>query len=464
MRFVNKPTTYLLIALLIREAFSFWTGHPFDFELWVRVGYGVVHNLDPYTPLPPVTGLSFANPYTSLAQPSIVYFPLWPLICGSMYLVYGLVGVGDRFVYYFLLKQPIIFGDVMLGYAIYRLVLKYNEKNALWVLRFWLFSPLTILISGVWGMFDSLAMLFSILAILTVGSVKRGFFSSIAFLIKSIPLIYVLPLTLKKVTRRQAFPAAALSGIVVIFGPALLLHWPIGDLLAAMSASASHSLTTSMSFWGVIYYIQYEFLKGGLPSYLNTALGSLWIPAVVSMIYISWRRWGFESDRSLIQSMLACTLVFLLFRTQVNEQYSIYLLCLLAIDVAIWHPMRKKMLYSIVVVVLVYLTMNNYLLVRFISPVYPNYTTLETTIDHSIGVVRFSLQLAAGVVFSVQNLILLREVLREAPPGNKTSSQQFQNEEVHETQNTFTSPLTSLHAFAGKTVINQNTTYTLIDR
>ena len=47
-----KTRDLLIVGLLIREAFSFWTGHPFDFELWVRTGFWVTHGLSPYGVLP----------------------------------------------------------------------------------------------------------------------------------------------------------------------------------------------------------------------------------------------------------------------------------------------------------------------------------------------------------------------------------------------------------------------------
>src|SRR5580658_8056206 len=53
--------TILLVGLAIRESFSFWTGHPFDFEIWIRTGYVVAHGTNPYLSAawPPVPG-SFA--------------------------------------------------------------------------------------------------------------------------------------------------------------------------------------------------------------------------------------------------------------------------------------------------------------------------------------------------------------------------------------------------------------------
>src|SRR5206468_12504221 len=49
LEFLTTPTGLLLLGLLVREAFSFWTGHPYDFELWIRNGYFVSQGATPYS-------------------------------------------------------------------------------------------------------------------------------------------------------------------------------------------------------------------------------------------------------------------------------------------------------------------------------------------------------------------------------------------------------------------------------
>jgi hypothetical protein len=165
----NEAATVLIFGLLIREAFSFWTGHPFDFELWVRLGYAVVHGVNPYAPLPPVTGLTFANIYSPQDSATIAYLPFWPLVTGLLYLVYVAVGFDNRFAYYFLLKQPIIAGDMSLAYLLYSYISSRTSRQgpSLWAARFWALSPFTLIVSGIWGMFDSLSMCFILASIMT---------------------------------------------------------------------------------------------------------------------------------------------------------------------------------------------------------------------------------------------------------------------------------------------------------
>lgn len=116
---------YIALGLLIRECFSFWTGHPFDFEIWLRNAYYVSQGSNPYSFFEPVPGISFA--FLNSRLPSVGYLPLWPIILSFLYQVYAALAVSNRFILYFLVKQPEIVGDVLLGYAIFKIVLRFGE-------------------------------------------------------------------------------------------------------------------------------------------------------------------------------------------------------------------------------------------------------------------------------------------------------------------------------------------------
>ncbi len=116
-----KTRDLLVMGILIREALSFWTGHPFDFEIWVRTGYAVANGMSPYSPMPYVNGLSFASDFGGQGlDPVVGYLPFWPVLLGGLYKLYLLLGSPSRFLYYFLLKQPVIVCDVCLAYCLYR--------------------------------------------------------------------------------------------------------------------------------------------------------------------------------------------------------------------------------------------------------------------------------------------------------------------------------------------------------
>jgi hypothetical protein len=408
----NEAATVLIFGLLVREAFSFWTGHPFDFELWVRLGYAVAHGVNPYAPLPPVTGLTFADIYSAQDSATIAYLPFWPLVTGLLYLVYMAIGFGNRFVYYFLLKQPIILGDIFLAYLLYTYISSRASRQgaSLWAARFWALSPVTIIISGIWGMFDSLSMCFILASIMTSNYAKRSFWTGIGIFSKSLALIYAIPETIKNSRTWWGFafgvglPALATTLTLVGMG------WPISTATVTLASTVIKG-GGSMSLWDSFYYLNYLNLLPVLPRDLSDMLGFVWVPSVVLCTVLAFRKFGFETEFGLVQSMLVVTLIFLIFKARVTEQYAIYLLALAIVDVALWNSKRKLLLIATTATVLLFLLVNNHFLIRFLAPVYPDYVKIEL-IMRQIEPVRLGLLFALGAVFTCLNVAYLISIMK----------------------------------------------------
>ncbi|HEX4921511.1 MAG TPA: hypothetical protein VFV92_12310, partial [Candidatus Bathyarchaeia archaeon] len=143
------PLKHLIAALAIRESLAPWTGHPYDFEIWVRLGFYMQNLSSPYRILPSVAGLSFAP---SPTVGSISYLPFSAFIFAVTYRFYLLLGAPSRFLYYFLLKQPMVLADIGVALILARiLLLSGNVRSARTVSMIWLYFPLGIIISSVWG-------------------------------------------------------------------------------------------------------------------------------------------------------------------------------------------------------------------------------------------------------------------------------------------------------------------------
>lgn len=410
----NRLGATLFLGFLIRESFSFWTGHPSDFELWVRLGYALNHGGNPYGVLPPVPGLSFANVFSGLNAATIAYLPFWPLVTGLMYVIYSFVGFGNRFAYYFLLKQPIILGDVALAYLLYSYVSAKNPARARWVLLFWLLSPFTIIISGVWGMFDSIAMAFVMISVMSSSYLKRGIWTGLSILTKSIPVIYAVPTTVRR--RHDSFNLLMALGLPTFFSLIMFLtfHWSFSTIKPALLSAAGKG-GESMSIWDLFFYLVYLGVLQPLTPNVYRILGFLWIPAVVAATFVASRRFRFDTDYGLIQSLILITLIFLIFKARVTEQYAIYLLSLGAIDAAVWNPKRKTTLLLTMSVALVYLVSNNYFLIRFLSPLDPSALQIESALSQAIEPIRVAVNFLFGVIFTGVNVLYLIAVLKADP-------------------------------------------------
>ena len=398
---------------MIRECFSFWTGHPSDFELWVRLGYAVTHGGNPYGALPAVPGLSFANVFGYQNGPTIAYLPFWPLLTGLIYLTYSAVGWDNRFFYYLLLKQPIIFGDVGLAYLMFSFVwAKKPGRNALWVLSFWLLTPYTIIISGIWGMFDSIAISFVFLSVMSAGQARRVLWEAVAIFAKSIPIIYAAPATMTRLRNvwyaLLSMSLAALLSLITF----LMMRWPLSTATATLASTAFKG-GWSMSAWDAWSYMYYlRFLPPPSAQAYETA-GIIWVPALILFTSVAVKRFGTRGEYGLIQSLLVCTLTFLIFKAQITEQYALYFFAFGAIDVAVWNQNRKRTLLASVAVALIYLIMNNYFLIRFLSPVYPAFTNFENSLSATIGPIRYAVTFLTGTLFTCLNIKYLTDVLRK---------------------------------------------------
>ncbi len=368
------------------------------------------HGSNPYGILPLVPGLSFANIFSANNAATVAYLPFWPLVTGVIFALYSFGGFNNRFVYYFLLKQPEIIGDLALAYLLYLYVAGRRPERSVWVLLFWLFSPFSIIVSGVWGMFDSLAMALIMISIMSNGYLKRGFWTGLSIFAKSVPVIYAMPTTLKQ--RRGPVGLLIAIGLPALlsFATFLAMGWPISTASATLISTVRKG-GESMSVWDLFFYLNYLGILSPLTPEVYTILGFVWIPAIIVLTLVSFRLFDLGTDYGRFQSLLMATLAFLIFKARVTEQYAIYLFPLALVDVALWHPERKRMLLLMMGAVLVYLLSNNYLLTRFLAPVYPNFIQIETGVNESYGLFRYSVNFLFGTVFTILNVQYLAAIL-----------------------------------------------------
>ncbi len=389
--------------------------------MWVRLGYAMIHGGNPYGSLPPAPGLSFASSFFINNTPTIAYLPFWPIITGTVYLMYSVVGFGNRFVYYFLLKQPVIAGDITLAFLLYSYVKSRKASGSIWVLRFWTFCPFTIIISGIWGMFDSIAMSFIMIALTSTSQIKKGFWAGLGSFAKSIPVIYSIPLNVGQSRNlRGLFVAIALPTIasLVTF---TVMGWPLSIVDRTLGSTIDKG-GASMSVWDGLAYLVNLGIIPPLEPRTTEILGAIWIPAIFIFTIIAAKKFRFETDYGVLQSLLVVTLAFLIFKGRVTEQYAIYLLALSILDVSLWNPQRNKLFKLSTATALAYLVSNNYFLLRFASPTYPQVIQIEAQLGQSIGSIRLGTNFILGTVFTGLNIAYLIVLLRQG------------NSQIHATQ------------------------------
>jgi len=215
---------------------------------------------------------------------------------------------------------------------------------------------------------------------------------------------------LKSIKDVSGFVAAIGLPVVLSGATFIIMGWSLSTVSTTLVSTAGKG-GWSMSIWTALAYFNYLGMLPPVPQNVYGTLGLVWIPAMVIFTCIAIRRFRTETDAGLFQALLVCTLVFLLFKAQVTEQYGLYLFALGAVDVVLWNPQRKRLLTATMIVAMIYLVVNNYFLARFLSPVYPNFVEFESTMNNLIGSVRNAIIFLSGTAFTVLNVAYLADVL-----------------------------------------------------
>ncbi len=415
-RLTRRAAGVLLVGLVIREAFSFWTGHPYDFEVWIRTAHAVAVGANPYAFWPPVPGVSFS--YLNQELPSAAYLPFWPLLIGGLYRLWMGIGGGNRFVLYFFLKQPAILCDVLDAYLLYRLVGGWTGRlaPALRAMTAWSLFPYAILISAVWGQFDPIVLAVILASLAFRDSLTRCVLDGWGIFIKWITFIY-LPFEFfaERGWRRWVAGIGVLIPVAVTFATFAALGWGVTNLLAA-SASQTQGGGGGMSWVGILTAGPLLPSFSGVP-YLLSVARNLWAPGVVVAGYLG-ARWVVPGEtQTLLRPILLVTIVFLLLRFGLYEQYLIYLFGLGILDVAVAHSGRRALYRAFTAVAYVYLAFNNDFLLRFLTPIDPTLGPYLIGLDASpiYGVVRTWALVALCVPVTLLLVQFIWTVFRDHP-------------------------------------------------
>jgi len=350
--------------------------------------------------------------------PSIGYPPLWAFIQAAVYRLYSLIGINDRFLYYFLIKQETIIGDVVAALLLYKIIQRRaSQGDATSAFAFWMLCPITIVLSSIWGMFDQLALVLVLLSFLTLFSTARSsVLEGIGVLLKGIPLIFLpgLAAAQRSTPRRLAFLSiGVLLPITLSLAPYLVFHtWSLSRLFAT-GLSTANKVTNSVNFW-VVVYVWSNYHPVPLPVVDVLAwVGYAWIAGVLGAYAFCLFKVGREkiTEQYLVTVLLFATVVFYLARVNVNEQYITYFLGFGLID-RYWNGPRRKRLFDCVwVTTFLFLVFNNTYFTRFLSPISVEFTYLNALITSGLsGDIRFGAMVVCGLAFTTFCALYLKSL------------------------------------------------------
>ncbi len=354
------PLRHIAVGLAIRELLAPWTGHPYDFEVWTRLGFYMQNLGNPYRTLPYVHGLSF---FPSANTGSISYPPLSAFIFAITYKLYVLLGEPSRFLYYFLLKQPMVWADVGSAIVLAKILLFSGDaKSARTAFLLWIYFPLGIIISSMWGQLDPVSLFLTLLAIYYFLASK--WFVSAAMLglsiyLKTLPIVF-LPVFLMqaRTSRNNRLGYSLVSLAIPIAGtlvPAIGFNWGYQGIYNNFSFQVVSPSPGEMSALGLVY------LGLALPNLAQLVTISIWLPLLlIGYIYI-WKR-----GLPLASGLLLAFLYFSISRPFLPEQWSLYPLALLLLI-----QTRENIghFLGLAISSTTFLIVGNPLLVRFFGPI-----------------------------------------------------------------------------------------------
>ncbi len=372
---------------------------------------------NPYTGLPYYPRVSFVP---SPLIGSISYPPLPAFIFGLTYSFYLALGEPSRFLYYFLLKQPMVLSDVAVAIVLFRIItIAKSPDLGRTALLIWLYFPFGILISSVWGALDPIALLLILLAVFyfaTSRQVASATMLGVAIFLKTMPVV-ALPVFLVQLrtglNSRLRFAAISLAiPIVGTLAPVLLLNWGFVGIYN------NFSFQVALSTYGELSVQRPLSLLPSVPGVVRIITGVFWIPALsVTYAYINRRR------LSLLQGVMTAFVVFSVSRPYLPVQWAIYPLALL---LAMINKTSLQHFHGLSVSATSFLVASNTLLVAFLSPVsiaFYNWNLYVDNFSPYVPARTIALSVLASLFFAEALLTLLgrRSIIYRALIGASTS-------------------------------------------
>ena len=329
--FAKSMWAVLVIGLAIRILLAPFTGHPWDLRIWMDAGYRtLVVRQDIYE-----IGQQIHWEWGYYAYP-----PAW-LAWVSLAQFFA----EDLYVHVLVLKLPLIIADTVTALLLYRMFLRLGTSQAARrAFLLYYLNPFVILVGSVWGMFDSLPVMFTLGSVILLADRKfdwSAIFLGIGTLLKIYPSL-LIPLILVYFERRTSEYVSwktvrylVIVASVVLIGsfPFLLLDWK--SYISSMTGHMDPSLW--FSYWSLLGRISIVF-------YWAAPWGFL---IIFSVFYaaILWRFYSSELDLlSINRSALCIFLAFLVTSPKVNAQYLLWPLPHSFLDAHPQNPARQSFL------------------------------------------------------------------------------------------------------------------------
>jgi 4-amino-4-deoxy-L-arabinose transferase-like glycosyltransferase len=338
----NSKLEIILVLFSIAGLVAPFTGMAHDMNVWLSVGQElVIDHTNPYQ-----TGLLEVEYYA--------YPPPWMFVIQLFYWLSTKLGLESTlYLSRFFIKLPLILAIALTAYVIdsYLSSKKVSDKKRKIIFIFISLNPLIIVVSAMWGMFDILPALFTILAVIfLIKSIEdeekvslvylSGFFMAIASLFKLYPVIIapVLFLSLPSIRSKIIYSLSFVLTVVLMILPFLILDskafWFIFEYHGSRMGGG-------LTFWNGawILIVNNQISENEARQMINLialSLTFLFLVVTYSLVYLK----KFNKD-PLTPSLIAGLLFFASFKI-IYETYVVWLIPLLALWIGLSKNGAKK--------------------------------------------------------------------------------------------------------------------------
>ncbi len=309
-----------MITLLLRSFFALLVFGTNDTEAWlilskiINCGYKL---------------------HTSIRYP---YPPFWEIFLLALYPLETII----RVPFYYLIKIPPIIADGFIIIFIYLISLQQNitRKSALFRSLFYTISTVSILITSFHGQFDSITILFVLIAIYYLQLVNKynllisAFFLGLSAVTKPWTVI-LIPLFIFKIKSNQnriVYLSVAFGVILLSLAPYLIIDSKsfIRDVFF-YSSTRDFGLAVLLDYFSInnVKYLE------SINLFLKANSGQFGKLLLISGLLINYF-WVFKNKTSLLNSIVITLLVFYSLSTGIGAQYLFWVLPFLLVSNMFW--------------------------------------------------------------------------------------------------------------------------------
>lgn len=338
----KKALPIVVLGLALRFALAPFTGHPFDMNNIYTDSQVILNGGVPTSDLANVPMFYYILVPISYAYSAVSHLlGIYPTSFSSLPAALKSVaswtvpsGAPINYVtdwaYNLILKIPYIVSDFVGGLVLYAMVYpKYGEKVSIMTFTLWFLNPMLIWVSSVWGMWDTLAATFTLLAtylLLRNNLSLSALCLAVATGFKDYAVVLAIPMLVyayKAGNGRRVIVAAA-----VFVGATLLLFSPFlsqaishnsGMLNPSGNPAQNPSLTYGLTYWSVA---PLTLISGAMVT-MTSIVVLIVLGIVISVMTILKLR---TTQNSLFFWELASISVVFLSYPRINEQWFVWLL------------------------------------------------------------------------------------------------------------------------------------------